>query len=87
MHDFHITLSVTQNCAHSHTSQRVLSGGAKWGCYGLVLVPVLEILSGGTEYPLDPLWRRPCALALLTSTSCLLTVGEIIRQVVSFSNK
>jgi len=31
----------------------------KWGCYELVLVPVLEIRSGGAEHPLDPVWRRP----------------------------
>jgi len=32
----------------------------EWGCYGLVSVPVLEILSRGAEYPLDPVWRQPC---------------------------
>jgi len=56
MHDFHITLCHKTVCL----SHRVLSEGAKWGCYKLVSVglPLLEILSGGAEYPLDPVWRR-----------------------------
>jgi len=44
---------------------RVLSGGAKWG-YGLVSVLLLEILSGGAEHPLDPVWRRPWGRDLRT---------------------
>jgi len=49
-------------CAHSHSSQRVLSGGAKWGCYELVSVQVLKISVGVLRIPLDPVCRRPCPL-------------------------
>jgi len=59
-------------CAHNHSSQRVLSGGPEWGCYGLVSVPVLEIVSGGAEHPLDPLFAGLgciCHLAKITRSS------------------
>jgi len=52
---------------HSYCPQRVLNGGAKWGCYGLVLVPALEILSGGAEHPLDT--PRPRLVPALTAAS------------------
>ena len=50
MHDFHITLYVPQNCVLIVIVHKVTKG-AELGCYGLVSVPVLEILSGGAEYP------------------------------------
>ena len=45
----------------THTEHKRIGDdkGAEWGCYGLVLVPVLEILIGGAEHPLDPVWRLP----------------------------
>jgi len=54
---------------HSFSSQGVLSLAAKRGCYRLLLIPVLEILSGGTEHPLDPVWRRPCQRISLARAS------------------
>jgi len=57
---------VPQNCVLSHSLQRVLSEGAKWGCYVLVSVSVLEILSGGAEYPLGPTPRLAPALPRTT---------------------
>jgi len=79
MHNFHITLSMTQNCvliviAHSGCWVGMLSGG----CYGLLLVPMLEILNGGAKYLLDPVWRRPKGLTTHIQTDRVIAYRPII---------
>ena len=89
MHNFHITLCVPQNCVLIVIAHRGCWVGelSAWGCYGLVSVLVLEILSEGAQFPLDSrlrlaptllhvsqsrsFSRSSTAIILLRSFSCI----------------